>query len=165
MADGKRLACWQTGGPPTQLYQNGSLISNPAGLSSTMNEFFISKVNNLRKKIPPVQSDPLRYLREAMVNRSCLFTLQPVELAQVKKIIKGLKNSTATGVDYIDTNTVKLGCEILAPALMHVINLSITTSTFPDAWKWHKVVPLLKGAGCEKISPNNSFPPSLIIAS
>ena len=97
-----------------------------------------------------------------MVNRSCLFTLQPVELAQVKKIIKGLKNSTATGVDYIDTNTVKLGCEILAPALMHVINLSITTSTFPDAWKWHKVIPLLKSSECDKLLPKSYRPVALL---
>ena len=66
---------WQTGGPPTQLYHDGSLISTPAGLSSTMNEFFISKVNNLRKKIPSVDSDPLRYLKDAMSDRSCFFQI------------------------------------------------------------------------------------------
>ena len=60
-------------------------------------------------------------------------------LEEVLKMIKGLKNSTATGVDYIDTRTVKLGAEILAPAIQHIINLSISSSTFPDLWKWHKV--------------------------
>ena len=127
-----------------------------------MNEFFISKVNNLRKKIPSVDSDPLRYLKDAMSDRSCSFKLQPVELAQVKKLIKGLKNSTATGVDYIDTSTVKLGCDVLAPALMHIINLSITSSTFPETWKWHKVIPLLKNSDCDKLLPKSYRPVALL---
>ena len=120
-----------------------------------MNKFFINKIKDLRQRIPVVNCDPLRYLKEAMRGKTCKFTIRQLTLEEVLKMIKGLKNSTATGVDYIDTRTVKLGAEILAPAIQHIINLSISSSTFPDLWKWHKVAPLMKGSDCDRLLPKS----------
>ena len=153
---------WNSGGPPTQLFHNGRLITRPVGLSSTMNEFFITKIKNLREKIPQTSCDPLIYLRQAMKGRSCTFSFKEVSLTEVKKVICSLKNSSATGVDYIDTKTIKLGVDILAPVIQHIINLSMCTSTFPDSWKWHKMVPLLKSADCDKSLPKSYRPVALL---
>ena len=60
------------------------------------------------------------------------------------KIIKGLKNSKSSGIDFIDTAIVKLVANEILPALTHIINLSISNSIFPTMWKHSKVVPLLK---------------------
>ena len=95
-------------------------------------------------------SNRVKYLREAMSDRTCKFRLKPLALEDVLKLIKGLTNSSATGVDFIDTRTIKLGAEILAPAIQHIINLSISSSTYPELWK--KVVPLLKGMECDSSS-------------
>ena len=127
-----------------------------------MNRFFIQKIMNLTEKIPSVNSDPLSYLKEAMSNRVCSFEIKPVSLLEVKNIVTGLKNSTATGVDFVDTQSIKLGLEILAPAIQHVINLSIKTSTFPDIWKWHKIVPLLKSSESDKLLPKSYRPIALL---
>ena len=153
---------WNTGGPPTQLFSEGRMVTKPAGLASTMNRFFINKIKELRRKIPVANSDPLKYLREAMSDRKCKFRMKPVALEDVVKLIKGLKNSSATGVDFIDTRTIKLGAEILAPAIQHIINLSISSSTFPELWKWHKVVPLLKGSDCDKLLHKSFRPVALL---
>ena len=127
-----------------------------------MNKFFINKIKDLRQRIPVVNCDPLQYLKEAMRGKTCKFTIRQLTLEEVLKMIKGLKNSTATGVDYIDTRTVKLGAEILAPAIQHIINLSISSSTFPDLWKWHKVAPLLKGSDCDRLLPKSYRPVALL---
>ena len=87
----KGLLGWRTGGPPTQLFHDGCLISRPSGLAETINEFFISKVNTLRNKIPIVNSDPLKYLEEAMGNPLCSFKLQMVGQDVVKKSCQGVK--------------------------------------------------------------------------
>ena len=97
-----------------------------------------------------------------MSHRTCEFRLRQLSLEDVIKLIKGLKNSSATGVDFVDTRTVKLGAEILAPAIQHIINLSISSSTFPSLWKWHKVIPLLKGMDCDKLLPKSFRPVSLL---
>ena len=78
------------------------------------------------------------------------------------KLIKGLKNSTATGVDFIDTRTVKVGSEEIAPIMAHIINLSMMPSTFPNIWKWHKVVPLLKSSTSDPLMPKSYRPVVLL---
>ena len=153
---------WSSGGPPTQLFFEGRIVNKPAGLASSMNKYFINKVKDLRQRIPTTLGDPLGYLREAQENRVCQFQLKLVDSDEVLKLIKGLKNSTATGVDYIDTKTVKLGAEKLAPIMAHIINLSIVSSTFPKIWKWHKVVPLLKSSTSDPLMPKSYRPVALL---
>ena len=153
---------WSSGGPPTQLFYEGRIVTKPLGLATSMNKFIIDKIKLLRQKIPMVNCDPLKYLKEAMSNRKCKFILKKLNLEDVIKLIKGLKNSSATGVDFIDTRTIKLGVEVLAPAVLHIINLSISSSQFPDLWKWHKVVPLLKGGDCDKLLPKSYRPVALL---
>ena len=58
------------------------------------------------------------------------------------KVIKKIKPTTATGVDYIDNCTIKLVADIITPALTHIVDLSIFTATFPTIYKWAKVTPL-----------------------
>ena len=153
---------WGGGGPPTQLFSRGRMVTSPGGLASTMNKFFLDKVRTLRSSIPAVQSDPLIKMKEAMQDRGCSFKLKSVSKADVLKVIKSLKNSSATGVDYIDTRTVKLASEILTPALTHIINLSIATSTFPKIWKFAKVIPLLKSFSADPLLPKSYRPVSLL---
>ena len=153
---------WNSGGPPTQLFSEGRLTTKPAGLATTMNKFFINKIKDLRQKIPAVNIDPLKYLKEAMRGRRSRLSIKELTVEEVLKLIKSLKNSSATGVDFIDTKTIKLGGEVLAPAIQHIINLSISSSTFPNIWKWHKVVPLLKGSDCDKLLPKSYRPVALL---
>ena len=153
---------WGTSGTPTQLFWEGRMVSSPSGLASAMNRFFLDKIKRLRTGIPPPTGDPVRKLREALKNRHCTFSMKQVGTEAVLKIIKNLKNSSATGVDYIDTKSIKLIADILAPALTHVINLSIQSSTFPTIWKWAKVVPLLKSTSADTILPKSYRPVALL---
>ena len=135
---------WNNSGPPSRLFHNGRLITSPAGIAGTMNSFFLGKVAGLRENIPDSVTDPMSKLRESMRSRQCSFSLSTVGPDEVLKVIKNLKNSKSTGTDNIDTYVIKLvSQDILAP-LTHIINISITKSTFPSIWKHAKVLPLLK---------------------
>ena len=137
----KSFIGWNKSGPPSQLFHNGKFENSPAGLASTMNNFFVEKVAQLRDKIPLVDIDPHAKLREAFKNRNCSFKLKPVAPDEVLKIIKCSKSS---GVDFIDTATIKLVAMDILPAITHIINLSISQCTFPSMWKHAKIIPLLK---------------------
>jgi hypothetical protein len=151
---------WNNSGPPSQLFHNGEFINTPAGLAGTMNSFFIDKVAMLRDRIPQVNSDPLAKLRESMRNRKCTMKFRSVTPDEVLNIVKGLKNSKSTGVDYLDTWTIKLVAEDILPAITHIINLSIRQSKFPTYWKQAKVVPLLKKG--DPLIPKNYRPVALL---
>ena len=42
---------WKSSGPPSQLFADGALINTPEGLATTMNRFFMNKVDRLRQGI------------------------------------------------------------------------------------------------------------------
>lgn len=67
------------------------MVTSPAGLASTMNRFFLDKIQRLRNNIPLPTSDPLKKLKEAMQGRECSFKIKPVQEDDVLNIIKGLK--------------------------------------------------------------------------
>ena len=70
--------------------------------------------------------------------------LSAVHPDEVLKIINELSNSSAFGMDEIDTYIIKLIRDEITPAITHIINLSLSNGEFPDAWKVSKVVPLYK---------------------
>ena len=125
-----------------------------------MNTFFINKVTMLRNQIPVNNSDPLAKLRESMESRTCSMKFRPVKPSDVHDIIKGLKNSKSTGTDYLDTATIKLVAKDILPAVTHIVNLSLTQSTFPSIWKHSKVIPLLKKD--DPLNPKNYRPVALL---
>ena len=76
------------------------MVTSPGGLSGAMNKFFLDKIRRLRASVPPVQTDPLIKMKEAMRSRRSTFRLKAVMVRDVLKVIKSLKNSTATGTDF-----------------------------------------------------------------
>ena len=156
----KSFLGWSNSGPPSQLFHNGHFVNTPAGLARTMNNFFLEKVQDLRQRIPRVDTDPLSKMREVFRDRNCSFRFKPVKQEDVMKIISGLKNSKSSGVDYIDTATLKLVAREILPAITHIINLSISQGTFPTIWKHSKVIPLLKKG--DPLSAKNYRPVALL---
>ena len=156
----KSWLSWNNSGPPTRLSHNGRLVSSPAGIAGVMNSFFLGKVEGLREGIPDSTTDPLLKLREAMEDRQCSFSLCTVTPEEVFKVLKSLKNSKSTGTDNIDTYVIKLVAPELVAPLTHIVNMSITRSTFPSSWKYAKVVPLLKKG--DPIIPKNYRPVALL---
>ena len=135
---------WSSGGPPTQLMENGVLINKPSAIAECMNTFFISKVTNLRRNLPLSNLDPLKLVKSLMRNSTSSFSLQPVHPDSIEKIISSLKSTKSCGIDTIDSYVIKLAKDELVPAITHIINLSIRNQTFPTAWKLAKIIPLHK---------------------
>ena len=156
----KSFLGWNSSGPPSQLFYNGQYINSPAGLASTMNNFFVQKIQGLRQKIPRVDIDPLAKIKEVFNDRNCTFKFKPVGQDDVLKIISALKNTKSGGLDYIDTMTIKLIAKEILPAVTHIIDLSLSQGSFPTSWKQAKVVPLLKKG--DPLSPKNYRPVALL---
>ena len=158
----KSMLGWGCAGPPTQLRHLGQYISSPKGIATTMNHFFLDKVKKLRENIPETDSDPIAKMKENMEGRSCSFSFDQVTVKQVDTIIRGLRGSKATGLDFIDVKNVKVVSKEISPCLAHIINLSIATNTFPDSYKHAKVVPLLKSSDKSPLDCSSYRPVSLL---
>ena len=79
-----------------------------------------------------------------MSRMSCSFNLQPVHPDVILRIIREMCMSKATGIDDISVESIKLVADLLLAPITHIINLAITQSQFPTAWKKAKIVPLLR---------------------
>ena len=156
----KSWLSWGNAGPPTKLFVNGEMLTSPARLATAMNSFFLTKVRQLRQRVPAPSTDPLTKLRESMQGRHCTFSMRPVSPDEIAKIIASLKNSKSSGPDYINTWVIKLVAKEIIPAVTHIINLSISESEFPSIWKLAKVVPLLKKD--DPVIPKNYRPVALL---
>ena len=78
----------------------------------------------------------------------------------VRKIILWLKNSKSSGIDNIDTYSIKLMVDDILPAVTHIVNLSIQHAAFPSMYKIAKVIPLLKKD--DPLEPKNYRPVAIL---
>ena len=70
-----------------QLYHQGQYITSPKGLATTMNQYFLEKVQKLRETNPDTEYDPLAKMKESMKDRTCTFAFEPVTVKQVDTIV------------------------------------------------------------------------------
>ena len=75
--------------------------------------------------------------------------------------MKALKSSRSHGRDFIDSSSLKLAFPIIELAVLHVVNLSISSNTLADTWKIQLVLPLHKKN--DKLDGSNYRPVSHII--
>lgn len=70
--------------------------------------------------------------------------LTPVDIHELKKIVKGLKNKRSCGLDDIPMQVIKHSFEYIGEPLVYILNLMIETGVFPDDLKKAKIKPLFK---------------------
>lgn len=63
---------------------------------------------------------------------------------EIENVINDLKNTAALGNDEIPVSVLKQCCQHLLEPLHHLINLSLSSGTFPDTLKYTIVKPLFK---------------------
>ena len=156
----KNILNWVHSGSPSQLFAGGRLVSKPQEVADAQNQYFVEKINTLRQGLPPPATDPLETLKSLMQGRNCSFSLTCVHPSEVEQVISSLSNSSSFGMDMIDTCTVKLLKDDIVPALTHIINLSITSKTFPSSWKKAKIIPLHKKD--DVLNPKNYRPVAIL---
>ena len=152
---------WSSTSSPTKLLSQGNLESSPSKMANIQNNYYIEKVKIIRRSLQGQDRDPLEVLKNILGGNQATFSTQTITPDQVDKIIAGLKNSKASGMDNLDTYILKLTRKNIVPSVCHILNLSIQSNKFPTKWKIAKVVPLYKGKG-SKVDPKNYRPVAIL---
>ena len=147
----KKFMSWTSPGPPTQLEveedKKITLYTKASLLAKVMNEFFVSKVQNIVRNLRKLPAN-LSGCRKIMQDRDISLSLKFVSVKKIRKILGSLKKKTSTSVDQLDNYDVRLAADHIAGPLHHVVTLSLMQNKFPSSWKFTKIVPLHK-----KMSP------------
>ena len=161
---------WKNSGPPTVFKTENGLERRPEYIANIQNNFYTKRIKDLYKKIPESQNDPLKILKNALkrwgpnADKIKKLKFQTVDKNHTKKLIEKLGNSTSVGLDGLDAISLKIISDEIAEPLNHIVNLSITKSTFANKWKLGRIVPIYKGKGKDRTTPESYRPVSLLPA-
>ena len=141
----KILGMKKTLAPTAIKDKDGVLVTNPSELSKMFNSYFLEKVKILRSQTDaPPKIDPVRRLQHWLERTGKVpppFSLKPINRQKLRKLIKRMKGGRSSGVDRIDSYSLKLAAPLIEEALEHLINLSITSGTFSSFWKPQLIFP------------------------
>ncbi|CAG9106505.1 unnamed protein product [Plutella xylostella] len=144
---------------PSQLLEAKDTI--PESLSAC-NDYFASVgcrlASKILEKLNKSQEDLANEV-ELAYNRDS-FYLSPTDPHEIGRHIRGLKTSSAPGLDGFNTRLIKEISQSVVTPLSRIFNLSIETGVFPTCWKLAAVVPIHKGGN--KKEPSNYRPISLL---
>lgn len=123
-------------------------------LALRFNNYFVEKIENIRLKLDNnssanFQSEPNTFLTK-------LSSFNSVSISNVLKQIKGQKIKTSTK-DPIPASLLNSSVDLIAPAITHLINISLRTGSM-EGLKASIVTPILKKAGLDQDMLSNYRP-------
>ena len=127
------------------LIENGEVIKNEEQIADIFNDFFISKIKDLKDNIDTtIAEDPIGILEEKMKLKNLKFCFKEVTTKEVLKTMADMKSKKSSGTDGLTQEHMKHGADVIAGPLTKIINESMKTGKFPEKWKEAIVTPILK---------------------
>ena len=131
----------------------------PTTSADDMNNFFVnvgpSVAAELEAQGPP-PSLPTLLPRVG----ACSFSLHPISLSALHRIIFSMRNSPARGADGLCIRLLKLAFNSIGHVLLFIINSCIATNDVPQSWKHSIVHPIHKSG--DPSNPSNFRPISIL---
>ena len=125
----------------SSLNVDGSSISGPQAISNAFARYFSNIGGNLACKITNSNKKYSEYLSNRNINT---MFMSPTSVAEVLKVINGLKSKASTGHDNISNLFVKNIKNCIANPLCTLFNKSLNEGVFPSQMKLATVIPLFK---------------------
>ena len=140
----------------TQLDTGDTVITDPIEISNILNTRFSKIGPSLASEIKDTSSNFIDYITPA----EHIFNLAKVSCQEVFNLIQKIPSNKASGLDNISARLLKEASPIVTRSLTFIINQSITTGIFSNAWKRARVSPIFKDG--RRTDPNNYRPISVL---
>ena len=123
-------------------------MSNAKGKANEFNSYFSSvgsfTVEAVMKlahdqSIPVIESDPVKDMPETEQ-----FSLSQITQEELITVVWSMPSNKSPRIHKVSINVFKDCLAVVSKPLSNLINLSVTSNTFPTAWKIAKVVPHVK---------------------
>ena len=122
--------------------------TDTAKIADAFNNHFVSIGEKIANSIECCNESPTANIQRVLTK----FEFQQIKAAQITKIVQRLVNGKATGIHNIPNKVLKDSIHVIAPILLDIFNVSISTKIFPDDLKVLKVVPVYKSGERENLN-------------
>ena len=119
-------------------------MSDPKEIVNTLNEYFASVGPYIAERIQAVQGDIPDDVSNDAVRNDDSFHFDNVEPDYVMDLLNSMHENKVTGTDEIPAKLLKISADEIVLPLTYLVNLSLTTGTFPSQWKKARICPILK---------------------
>jgi hypothetical protein len=126
------------------LKTNGNLLTDP---NDVCNEF--AKHFEQIAKIPNDDPDIVKRVSDFRT-QCCDGEIRHIETDELSKLLKGLSNNKACGIDGITYEHLKYGGKLLEKHLCNLFNMIFDKCVAPNGWKTSMIIPLHKGGSKPK---------------
>lgn len=133
------------------IMSEGELISDNIEISNVFNSHFSNIGASVSNRAPKVTKDFMDYLPPPQPRSIFLKPTSPIEI--VNTVIH-MNSKKSTDINDLSIYLLKKVIQYVASPLSHIINLSLETGRFPDAFKITKCIPIFKNKG-SRLDPNN----------
>ena len=116
---------------PDRFIINGKNLQSKKNIASALNAYFASIGKDMADSIPDIEGfeDHVQYTQQQAIH------IKPLDIEEVKDIIKNQQPKMSSGIDTINNKIVKVCHEQLAYPMTLVINKSIGEQYVPTAYK------------------------------
>ena len=139
---------------PKSLRINSTITSDKREIANGFNTFFTNVAATLRATLPKVYeaiSAKISCNGNDISTMDIKFVFRPATKGEALKVISSLKRSKSPGLDNIPPGIVKDATHEIIQPLLHILNLSLSTSTIPSELKVARCVPIYKGGNAKDL--------------
>lgn len=147
---------------PSKLVFNSKIISEPSEICQIFNNYFSTIGPSLANEIPSkFHNECERALPTSPLNNAeGLSSFNPCSTKEILNIITNLDANCSTGIDGINTKTIKCIQNLIANNLSECFNNLMAEGNFPETLKRAKVTPIFKSGNVT--DPGNYRPISVL---
>lgn len=150
LANNKPRATWNIINNETGKTRKGTNTTE-APTCEAFNIFFTTVAENLRSKLPSVQTTSSDAIREIPVKGSAIF-FYPTTSDDIITTTNRLKTKRTKDCYDIDVETLKFIISSIAQPLEYIFNCCIGEGVFPERLKISKIVPIFKKGSHDNVS-------------
>ena len=149
---GKKSSCREC----VRIRNDEGKIIEGVEMANYLSEYYATNGEKLAKAF--IDDDPPFDLCEAQKTADFTFRFVPLEI--VEKYIRDIKVCKSSGIPNLSSMLVKDAFRVLSVELTHIINESLRTATFPDAWAVGSITPIPKEG--DTLDPGNWRPITIL---
>ena len=109
-------------------------------IATYINKYFVNVGKNLVQRL----NNPPSIYDKNLGEQHAGFLFRPIMIDELNKLIMSIPVYKSSGIDNISSKALKDAFSILNDQLLYIMNQSILSGIFPDAWKLATVIPLPK---------------------